>query len=429
MKVVLVGDSPTVATGFSRCVKAAADELHAAGHETHILGMSYFGDPHEFPYTIWPCIQPLDKCRDAFGTVRLPLLIDRLKPDVVVLLNDPWNVKGYFDVLDSYFKDAKYLVPPVVGWLAVDSLNHFAKPLNRLAHVAIWTKFGGDVLRTGGYDGPLSIVPLGVDPHFYPRNKAEARAKMGIDEGAYVVGVVGRNQTRKRLDCTLEYFAKWVNEYSLPANVQLLIHTAPTGDAGCNIRAVAHHYGLTGNGRLSLSEPNIGKGVEDQLLPYLYGAMDCYWTTSQAEGWGLPALEAMACGVPCILPNFASFGDDGWVGDAAIRVPCTSSALTAPMNAQPYTIGAVPDRAATVVSLHELYTSLHTRGVLRERGLARAAEFSWERTGVAMVELLESVVSVHQPHQGEGVNEAALVDGGTAAEVQSVAAESVDSVR
>lgn len=420
MRCIIVGDSPTVSTGFSRCVKAAADALHTAGHEVHILGMSYFGDPTpEFPYTIWPCVQPLDGSKEPMGTGRLPLLIDRLKPDVAVLCNDPWNVKGYFDVLDSYFKGVEHLIPPIVGWLAVDSTNQFAKPLNRLAHLAVWTKFAGKELVRGGYGGSYSIVPLGVDPHFYPRDKAESRRKIGLDENAYVVGMVGRNQTRKRLDAALEYFAKWVRDYDLPPNVQLLMHTAPTGDAGCNIRAVAHYYGLTDNGRLALSEPNVGKGVEDELLPYLYSAMDCYLLTSQAEGWSLTLHEAMACGVPAVVPDAAATGEDGWIGDAAIRVPCTSHALTAPMNAQPYTIGAIPDREHTISALNRLYASTQLRETYRARGLKLAQEFTWERTGAMMVELLERVVLERKV----GVSETAIANAAESVVDSSVAAE------
>lgn len=229
--------------------------------------------------------------------------------------------------------------------------------------------------------------------------------------------MVGRNQTRKRLDAALEYFAKWVRDYDLPPNVQLLMHTAPTGDSGCNIRAVAHYYGLTDNGRLALSEPNVGKGVEDELLPYLYSAMDCYLLTLQAEGWSLTLHEAMACGVPAVVPNAAATGEDGWVGDAAIRVPCDTHALTAPMNAQPYTIGAIPDREETVRALNRLYASTALRSTLRERGLAKAAEYTWERTGRMMVELLERVVRERKA----GVNGTAIANAAEVVESSPVA--------
>lgn len=401
MRAIIVGDSPTVSTGFSRCVVAAADALHAAGHDVHILGLSYWGDPHDFPYTIWPTVAPADKCRDAFGTGRLPLLIDRLRPDACLILQDPFNIQGYFDVLDSYFKDADAderanVIPPIVGWLAADSRNYYCKPLNRLTHVAMWTQFGVDEMRAGGYEGPTSIIPLGVDHSlFYPRDKRESREKCGLPQDAFVVGVVGRNQHRKKIDLCIAAFHHLITDYAGMDKAVLYLHVAPTGDVGVNIRALVHHYNL--HGRVFLAEPHIGVGVDNALMPYVYSSLDVLLSMSQAEGWNLPALEAMACGAVCVLPDFAAHGDTGWVGNAAERVPCPYPAMTAPMNTLAYTVGAVPDVHEAAASLNALYRSTHSRRKLRERGLAKAAEFSWERTGQMMAELLERVVSERKP--------------------------------
>lgn len=400
MRVIVVGDSPVVSTGFSRCTESACNALLAAKHEPIVLGINHHADPHDFPYAIYPCIQPLDQGRDAFGTSRLPVMIDRLRPDVVLILQDPWNCKPYFDVLDRYFADEPSVVPPIVGWLAVDAKNMLAKPLNRLAHVIVWTQFGVNELRAGGYEGPISIVPLGVDHDvFYPRDKAAARKAIGIEGDEFIIGVVGRNQPRKRIDLCLEAFHQLINTYDMP-NARLLLHVAPTGDVGCNIRALIHYYGL--KGKVLLSEPSIGKGADTAELPNLYSSMDCLLSMSQAEGWNLPALEAMACGVPCVLPSFAAHGEYGWTGAAALQVPCTSTALTAPLNTLAYTIGGVIDRDQTVQALRTLYLSPAARDRYRQRGLQHAQQFSWQATGQAVVRELERVVEARRQQSETG---------------------------
>lgn len=393
MRVLWVGDA-VVSSGFARCSHAACDALHAAGHEVHVLGLNYFGDPHPYPYPVYPCRQPLDGGHDGFGVTRLPRLVARLRPDVVVLLNDPWNVPAYLDHLDQLPEDVPR--PPVAGWLAVDGRNQHASPLNRLAHVAVWTQFAADELRRGGYQGASTIIPLGVDHRvFRPLDRATARRRAmppALPESAYIVGVVGRNQPRKRLDLTLDYFAAWLREHS-PDNAYLYLHVAPTGDAGADIRSLVRYHCL--KGRVILHEPHIGHGVTSADLAATYSALDVYLTTTQGEGWGLPALEAMACGVPVIAPDWSALGD--WAAGAARLVPCDSTALTAPMNSLAYTIGGIPSRTGTVRALQDLYASPDLRADHASRGLALAAGLTWHDTGRMVCEMLEQVIEPPLP--------------------------------
>jgi D-inositol-3-phosphate glycosyltransferase len=402
MKVLIVGDSPTVSTGFARCTLAACEGLLAAGHRPIVLGINEFGGPNSFPFDIHPCIHPLDQGRDAFGCSRLPLLIDRERPDVVLILQDGWNIAAYFSVLDSYFKDAPELVPPICGWIAVDSKNQLAKPLNRLAHVMVWTQFGADELKAGGYEGSTAIVPLGVDHSvFYPRDKAESRKQIGIDEGLFVVGGVGRNQHRKNWPLALRALAEWTEgEPASNDDRRLLLHVAPTGDVGCNLRALIRFYGL--QGRVLISEPHIGKGVDNSALPALYSAMDCYLSVSYAEGWNLCATEAMACGIPCVLPRFAATGETGWTGNAALTARCYSHQLTAPMNTLAYTVGMVPDLYEVIDAIDALWRDYpKDASIYRGRSLACAAQFSWQRTGAMVVSELEAVVARHNQQRAD----------------------------
>jgi D-inositol-3-phosphate glycosyltransferase len=388
VRVLWVGDA-VVSSGFSRCTHAACDALHAAGHDVHVLGLNYFGDPHEYPYPVYPCVQPHDGGRDGWGLGRLPRMVARLKPDVVVLLNDPWNVPGYLKALEQLPEGTAR--PPIVGWLAVDAKNQAGEPLNDLARVVTWTRFAADELRGGGYRGECSIVPLGVDLDvFYPRDRAGARATVlpaGVPQDAFVVGVVGRNQLRKRLDLTIQYFAEWVRPRQRD-DAYLYLHVAPTGDSGCDVRSLVRYYGL--HGRVVVAEPHIGHGDPTSRLPLLYSSFDAYLTTTQGEGWGLPCLEAMACGVPCVVPDWSALGD--WTEGAALKVPCSGTALTAPLNALAYTIGGIADREGTVRALERLYCDARLRATYRERGLELAKRLPWSAAGRRFVAVLEDVI-------------------------------------
>lgn len=402
MKVLWVGDA-LVSSGFAACTHAVCDHLHKSGDSVHVLGLNYFGDPHSRPYDVYPCRQPFDGGYDAFGVGRLPLLMARIKPDVVVILNDPWNVRGYIQEMEIVAEQANrpdILEIPIVPWLAVDgknqqsasTLNHKSIPL-----VITWTEFGRDELVKGGYQGPASVTPLGVDETiFYPRDRAESRAKVvpaEVPADAFIVGVVGRNQPRKRLDLTIAYFAEWFHNSGCDA--WLYLHVAPTGDLGYNLRSLIRYHGLTG--RVVLAEPYIGHGMASDLMPYVYSSFDVCLTTTQGEGWGLCTLEAMACGVPNIVPAWSALNehDGGWpkIG-CTFQVECTSTAITAPMNGNPYTIGGVPDLAATVDALIRVKDHSSANEVsIKGRQLARS--LTWHRTIEMFREELSKVVANH----------------------------------
>lgn len=394
MRVLFVGDAPTVSTGFAKCTREVCNRLHANGHEVNVLGISYYGGPHDYPYDIYPCVDPLDRSFMVCGEQRLPKLISRLAPDIVIVLQDPWNINGYFKEIAEQIALAITKRPIFLGWLAVDSRNqHAGREINQLDRVVTWTQFGIDELQSGGYTGPHSIISLGVDTStFYPINKIEARRQIlgsyldsaNIPIDIYIVGVVGRNQVRKRLDLNLEYFAEWIKRYDID-NAYLCLHVGPTGESGADIEKLCAYYGI----KVITLNPPVGAGVPESEMRSIYNMFDLYWSMSQAEGWNLPALEAMACGVPCLLPEQGAPAE--WAIDAACLVPCTSTALTAPLNRAPYTIGGIADREETIVALDKIYRHQGFREQLSELGLRLASRLSWDVVGDQWEALLKNL--------------------------------------
>ncbi len=125
--------------------------------------------------------------------------------------------------------------------------------------------------------------------------------------------------------------------------------------------------------RLGLGSDVLFPGfVPRQELPLWYNGADVFVYPSLYEGFGLGPLEAMACGTPVVVSDRASLPEV--VGGAGLTVsPDDAPALAEAM-------GAILSDAA-----------LATR--LRERGLRRAGEFTWERTAQATVRAYESVMS------------------------------------
>jgi glycosyltransferase involved in cell wall biosynthesis len=114
--------------------------------------------------------------------------------------------------------------------------------------------------------------------------------------------------------------------------------------------------------------------VPHEHVPALYAAAAAFVFPSLYEGFGLPLLEAMACGTPVVSSNATSLPEVA--GDAAVYFePIDVSGMVS-------TIGAVLQDATL-------------RAELRERGLQRAARFSWKACAKAAVAVYEEAVREH----------------------------------
>jgi len=115
--------------------------------------------------------------------------------------------------------------------------------------------------------------------------------------------------------------------------------------------------------------------VEDADLPAIYCGAELFCFLSLYEGFGLPVVEAMACGVPVIVSNCPPL--PGIVGVAGIIV-------------RPFDINEISEK------INEVLINPMLKGKLRGACLERAKRFSWENAALKTYEVLQSVVSVEK---------------------------------
>jgi glycosyltransferase involved in cell wall biosynthesis len=218
-----------------------------------------------------------------------------------------------------------------------------------------------DVVRLAGVDPMrISAIPHGVDPRYRPADAAAVRAvkaRYGL-RGDYLL-TVGVFDPHKRLPVLLDVLARLRREHP----VELVI----PGDQGGYtdaVRAAVAGAGLAGAIHLTGFIP-----VDD--LAALYAGARCMLFTSAYEGFGLPLLEAMACGAPVVafdnsaIPEVA--GDAGVLvrdGDAAAMAAAASALLE-----------ESPERRRRIA-----------------RGIEWAASFTWERCAAATAEVYRRLV-------------------------------------
>lgn len=370
-RALLIGDG-VVSTGFARMNHAYIDGLRAAGWDVSMLALNYFGDPHKYPYDIYPAFT-YGQRPDMWGLSRLPALLRQLRPDLVCVTNDPWNIPQYRKRIGN---------TPLLASVAVDGKNCRGAGLNGSAMTVFWTQFGLDEAKLGGFSGPSRVIPLGIDLETYwPYDRLTCRQSLPEAlHNAFVVGVVGRNQPRKRVDLSMIYFAEWIRRYDIN-DAHLFLHVGPTGEGAFDIDQLAHYLKISS--KVLVADPEIGMGITEKAMVRTYGLFDVMLSTTQGEGWGLTHMEGMACGVPQILPDWSALSE--WAKPAAYLVPCTSVACTPNgVNA----VGGIADKDATIGGLNNLYRSVGLRRWHREAGLklVRDLRYRWEAIGAAYAE-------------------------------------------
>lgn len=196
----------------------------------------------------------------------------------------------------------------------------------------------------------VQVIYAGVDAMFAPVEDAEAlrRAREKYARGRPYILAVGTLEPRKNYPTLIRAFARARQEARLP---HALVIVGRKGWVYEPIFAAVDD--------LRLHDEVLFPGfVPDEELPALYNAADVLVTPSFYEGFGLPALEAMACGTPVIVSDVSSLPEV--VGDAGVRVDPR-------------------DEAGLAEAIVRVVGDSALRAGLREAGLRRAREFTWDR--------------------------------------------------
>ena len=207
----------------------------------------------------------------------------------------------------------------------------------------------------------VALVSPGIAPAFRPAGPAlveELRRQYGLPE--HYILFVGSLGKRKNLAALLHAYA----HVRSAGRKEPLVVAGPARTSYPSLRQALRELDLE-------SDVILTGYVPDSDLPALYSGAELFVFPSLYEGFGLPPLEAMACGTPVVCSNAASLPEAA--GDAALMV-------------DPHDVAGLAGAMLSVLSGGDL------RQDLRERGLARAARFTWERTARQTLAVYEKVL-------------------------------------
>jgi alpha-1,3-rhamnosyl/mannosyltransferase len=188
-----------------------------------------------------------------------------------------------------------------------------------------------------------------------------ALSSYGLTYGSYIL-YLGTLEPRKNISALLEAYS------FLPKKTQASFPLILAGGKGWLMDNLEDEIR-----RLDIASRTVLTGyVPRKDLPALYSGAAVFVYPSLYEGFGLPPLEAMACGTPVITSNVSSFPEV--VGDAGIMV-------------DPYDVKRLRDEIERVLEDSSLRASLGSRG------LARAKQFTWENCARQTLDVYKRVLN------------------------------------
>lgn len=344
-RILLVNEASFLHTGYSVYGREVMQRLFATG-KYEIAELACYGEVEsprrfEIPWKYYGNLPsgPDDAEYDSqitnqFGEWRFERVCLDFKPDIVIDIRDWWMLEF---IERSPFR-------PYFHWAimpTVDSAPQQEQWLSTFIDadaVFTYSEYGMDVLKKEG-NGKINLIDVaspGANFNiFKPVNDKHAhRQKYGFMDDINIVGTVMRNQARKLYPDLFEAFSIFLkNNPNLANDTFLYLHTS-FPDSGWDIPMFLRRFNL-GNkvlftykceacgyvfpsffqdaktvcqrcSSLAAHLPNTRDGLNDNDLASVYNLFDVYVQYSVCEGFGMPQVEAAACGVPVMAVNYSA---------------------------------------------------------------------------------------------------------------------------
>ena len=312
IKVVAYCDSPTCATGFATVSRNILDGLYGTGrYEINVFGVNYWGEPHDYPYSIWPT--GINSDNDPYGRKYVFEKILNMDFDILFFMQDSF-ILDFVPQLVSDLKNSGKVFRSIC-YFPVDG-----KPKEQWLDNVLCTDMpvtyseyaNSNISKvTGGLLSDAHVIPHGVNTGvFNPLSKEEIgefrKSYFNVGHEVFIITNVNRNQQRKDIPRTIHAFKEF--KKIVPTSI-LYLHMAKI-DQGWNLPEVCNTFGLeVGKDVYFPYDFGPNKGFSIEIVNKIYNASNCVVSTSLGEGWGLSWTEAMATKTPVIMPDNTVFSE------------------------------------------------------------------------------------------------------------------------
>lgn len=355
LKVLMCSEASFLSSGFGVYAKEVLSRLYASNKYdiAEFASYGFVNDPRDISIK-WRYYANAVRSEDPrykeymsrpdnqFGRWRFEKVLLDFRPDVVIDVRDYWmNSYQRLSPLRRFFH---WILMPTVD--SEPQQEEWIDTFLSADSIFTYSDWGADVLRkqSAGKINYIDTASPGVDlityRPFSKEEKASARLALGVPEKAFVVGSVMRNQKRKLIPELFNVLGSIIRNESIPLelrnNIYLYLHTSYP-DAGWDLPQILKEYGcinrvlfsyvckkcgfikanvFVGPTKVcpkciekSMALSSVTHGVTTSDLAKIYNTFDLYTQYSICEGFGMPQVEAAACGIPVATVNYSAMCD------------------------------------------------------------------------------------------------------------------------
>jgi len=395
LRILWLSNSPTTPSGFGKVTRESCLRLIDRGYDVICAGNQL--QAGKFLYE--GKLLVVGRYKDNFFRDILKPLVEYYDRNLIITMMSIWAL-NFHQTHPNYAK--RWLpITPVEGELSESSTAILDPARACLAPVAI-SDFGYRELRK--FVDRVYLYYHGVDPEvFFPlpeEERRKARWELGVREDDFGICFCGLNLYERKdfpkLFKVLATFFERVPRARKDTWLYIHTNTAPEPVTSLPLLEIAQKYGISDRVKVPKYHPDVIQFSDEQLCR-IYNCFDIYMSCSRAEGFGLPILEAAACGIPVIAPDNTTHpelvSEHGWL------VKCSDTSI-------PLYTGEHPEFKHIDLedAVEKLEYAYFHREELKERG-KRAREFAlrydWDKLiDRQLIPILEEIAPMLEYNEG-----------------------------
>jgi glycosyltransferase involved in cell wall biosynthesis len=349
---------------------------------------------------------------NQFGEYKFAEVCLEFLPDIVCDIRDFWMLE--FEERSPLRKFYNWVIMPTVD--AAPQATHWLMTYASADICLTYSSWAEEVLRNSGLTNVLGAAPPSAHRGLaMSENKQSLREKYPIMKDKFVIGTVMRNQRRKLYPDLFEAFSKLLKSVENPEKYLLYCHTS-FPDMGWDLPEILLKNGISNNVLFTyvcretnkiiphqfagptIPSPfkegalagltNVKSGVSIEQFNEIYNFFDLYVQYANSEGFGLPQVEAAACGVAVMSVDYSAMS-------SVIRklggFPLKPKALYKEMETG--CMRAVPDNDDTASRIKEFFqlTEQERKNIQQTTHQNFVKHFSWEESGKKWEQAFDSL--------------------------------------
>jgi glycosyltransferase involved in cell wall biosynthesis len=382
MRLLFTGCAPWCNTGYAKPARYVLPRLVRLGHDVGLACFYGYQGATERVDVGGEEVLLFSAARDRWFNDIIPHHARSFKADAVITVQDVWTLQGWGEMEFAWLPWMPVDTSPV-DRPTLDALRGCYAPMS-------YSQWGRDQLLETNWQ-TARYLPLGVDTEvFRIRNQAETRRATELPEDGLIVGMIAANASCPSRKCFPEVLLAWKRWKDEGGEGLLYLHTtiAPSRSEGIDFVKLLDTLSIPWSTLADRDEERRGNAwvlfpdqhrmwsrlYSEEDLAMIYSAFDVLMSPSMSEGFGLPILEAQACGVPVITLAFSSMPELTWIGECVQPVQLVW-ADRGGWRAVP----RVSDILGGIEWAMEARTTGRVTGELSSFGRKKACAFDWDR--------------------------------------------------